>query len=131
MFCNDHITTILTCLDTILRFFSKKRCFLEAVKTSYIPPKLSLIHLRKYLISQNKNYIFMIRKNWNFCDQNLQFVATLLKCFKIFNFMFFNFDSSFFQNIFQCNIPLGRGFSTIPNLLNSLKCYSIKFFEIL
>ena len=37
-------------------------------------------------------------------------------------FMFLNFNSSFFQNIFHCNIPLGRGFPTIPYLLNSHDC---------
>ena len=40
----DHITTILTCLDTIPRFFSKKRWFLKTVKTRNIPLKLFLIY---------------------------------------------------------------------------------------
>ena len=41
-------------------------------------------------------------------------------------FMFLNFNSSFFQNIFHCNIPLGRGFPTIPYLLNSQNSYGSK-----
>ena len=64
----------------------------------------------------------MIRKNLSFCDQNLQFVAILSKKLNSFIFIFLNFDSSFFQNIFHCNIPLGHGFPAIPNLVNSFKC---------
>ena len=61
----------------------------------------------------------MIGEDLSFCDQNLQFVAIFLA--KNFHFSFFNFNSSFFLNIFHCNIPLGRGFPTPPNSLNKLK----------
>ena len=37
------------------------------------------------------------------------FSNILRKKLKIFIFVFFSFNSSFFQNIFLCNIPLGRG----------------------
>ena len=60
----------------------------------------------------------MIRKDRGFYDQNLQSVAILYKKLKIFIFIFFNLNSSFFQNTFHCNIPLGRDFPLIPNLLN-------------
>ena len=63
----------------------------------------------------------MIRKDLNFCDQILQPVHILDKTLKIFILIFFNFSSSFFQNIFRCNIPFGCGFSTKPNLWNSFK----------
>ena len=63
----------------------------------------------------------MIRKDLNFCDQILQPVHILDKTLKIFILVFFNFSSSFFQNIFRCNIPFGCGFSTKPNLSNSFK----------
>ena len=43
----DHVTTILTCLDTKTRFFLKK-LFLKSN---------SLLYLQKYPINQNKNYI--------------------------------------------------------------------------
>ena len=33
-----------------------------------------------------------------------------------FHFNFINFNSSLFQIVFDFNIPLGRGFLTIPNL---------------
>ena len=39
----------------------------------------------------------------------------------MFIFNFFNFKSSFFENISHCNISLDRGCSTIPNLLFSCK----------
>ena len=70
----------------------------------------------------------MIRKNLNFCDQILQPVHILDKTLKIFILTFSNFSSLFFQNIFGCNISLGCGFSTKPNLLiffKYLKGYSI------
>ena len=66
-----------------------------------------------------KNCIFMIRKDGSFCDQNFQFVAILHKKFKIFIFIFFSFNSSFFRNIFHCNIPLGREFPPMPDLFSS------------
>ena len=47
---------------------------LKTAKTSSISSN-SFLYLRKYLINQNKNYIFLIRKLLSFCDQNLQFVA--------------------------------------------------------
>ena len=47
------------------------------------------------------------------CDQNLQFVDILHKTLKMFIFIFFStLILLFFQNIFQSNIPLSRGFST-------------------
>ena len=64
----------------------------------------------------------MVKKDGSFCDQNLQFAVILHKELKIFIFIFFNFDSSFFQDIFRCNILLGRGFPAIPGFLNSSAC---------
>ena len=47
------------------------------------------------------------------CDQNLQFVDILQKTLKMFIFIFFStLILLFFQNVFQSNIPLSRGFST-------------------
>ena len=43
----------------------------------------------------------MIRKDGGFCDQNLESVAILDKKLKVFHPHFFNFNSSFFQNIFH------------------------------
>ena len=63
----------------------------------------------------------MIRKNSSFYNQNLLSLAILIKKLKVFIFMVFKLNSSFFQNIYHCNISLGRGFPTIPNLLNSFK----------
>ena len=57
-----------------------------------------------------------------FVIKNLQSAAILHKKMKILIFIFFNFNSSFFQNNFRCNIPLGLGFSTIPNSSRSFKC---------
>ena len=34
---------------------------------------------------------------------------------------FFDFNFSFYQNIFDCNIPLGRDIPTILNSLDSFK----------
>ena len=91
--------------------FSKKHWMLKTVKTSYISAN-SFLYLWKYLVKQNENYIFMIRKDWRFRDQNLQLksVVILDKKLKIFILIFFSFNSFFFQNIFHCNIPLGRVF---------------------
>ena len=50
----DHITTIVTCLDERPHFLKQKRRSSITVKTFYIPLN-SLLHLRNYLISQNKN----------------------------------------------------------------------------
>ena len=61
----------------------------------------------------------------SFCDRNVQSVAILHKKLNIFIFIVFNFNSSFFQHIFHCNIPLGHDFPTILNLLNYFK-YSKK-----
>ena len=57
----------------------------------------------------------------SFCDQNLQSVATSVKKLKIVIFIFFDFDSSFFQNIFHCNIPLGHDFPMMLSSSNSFK----------
>ena len=51
----------------------------------------------------------------------MQYVAILRKRLKISIFIFFNFNSTFSQNIFHSNILLGRGLRMIPNLLNSFK----------
>ena len=75
-----------------------------------------------------------------FCDQNLQFVDILQKTLKMFIFVFFFFFSTlillFFQNIFQSNIPLSRGFSTklfainkklyFKKELQTLKCFCVR-----
>ena len=77
---NDHITTILACWD-----INCQKCwFLKKVKTSHILA-ISLLYLWKYLINQNKKYL--IRKDWNFCDEKLQYFAILILLF--------------FQNIFH------------------------------
>ena len=60
----------------------------------------------------------MIRKERSFCNQNCKFVASLSKKLKIVIFILFIFNRSFFQSIFDCNIPFGRVFPTIPNLLS-------------
>ena len=75
--------------------FSKKRWFLKTARTFSILSS-TLLHLQKYYINQNKNYIFIIRKDWSFCDQNLKLVAILLKKVNIFVFIFCNFNFSFF-----------------------------------
>ena len=118
----------------IARFFCKICCslkckikryqrifLLKTAKTSSISSN-SFLYLRKYLINQNKNYTFLIRKVLSFCDQNLQFVSFQNKKLRIFIFIFFKFNSSLCQNIFHCNIPLTHGFTAIPNLLNCFKC---------
>ena len=74
---NDHITTMLTCSDKNPRFFKKTLSFTTS-KNFYIVSN-SLLYLRKYLINQNENCIFMTRKDWRLCDQNKQFVAILQK----------------------------------------------------
>ena len=51
----------------------------------------------------------------------MQSVAILHKhLLKLFIFIIFNFNSSFFTDIFHCNIRFSCGFSTISNLL--FKC---------
>ena len=45
-----------------------------------------------------------------------------IKRWKFSSSLFFNFNFSFFQNIFHLNIPLGRGFLKVSNLLNPVKC---------
>ena len=44
--------------------------------------------------------------------------VVLDKKLKIFVFILFNFDSSFFQNIFHLNISLGLDCPVISNILN-------------
>ena len=61
-------------------------------------PWNSLLYLRKYFANQNSNYIFMITKDYSFCDQNLQSVAILDKESTIF--IFFNFNSFFIPKYF-------------------------------
>ena len=106
---NDNITTIMTYFDTNLRFFPKKRWFLKTAKTFYIPSNF-LLYIRKHLIIQNKNKTWMIIKDWTFYDQNLQSVAILHKNWEFLSSYFLTFIILFFffQNIFRCNIPLGR-----------------------
>ena len=67
--------------------FAKKHWFLKTVKTFY-PLSKSLLYLWKYFINQNKNYIFMIKKDLSFYNKNLQSPAVLHKKLKIFNFFF-------------------------------------------
>ena len=45
---------------------------------SYIPWN-SLLYFQTFFINQNKNYIFMIKKDWRFCGKILQSVAILHK----------------------------------------------------
>ena len=61
-------------------------------------PSNSLLYLWKYFANQNSNYIFMITKDYSFCDQNLQSVAILDKESTIF--IFFNFNSFFIPKYF-------------------------------
>ena len=83
---NSNIITIMTCLDAN-PFFPEKRWFSKTVKTSY-KHSYSLLFLWEYLINQNQNCVFMIRKDWSFYDQNLQFIVILHKRFNIFIFIF-------------------------------------------
>ena len=113
---NYHITNILLYLDTNIHFFSKKMIFKNSKNLLH-----TLFYLSKYLMNQNKNNIFMIRKDWSFWVKNVHFVAELDKKLKILIFIFLKFSSFFSQNIFDFNILLGRGFSTAPNLLKFFK----------
>ena len=62
----------------------------------------------------------MTRKDDSFSDQNLQSVAVKKKV-KNFHLHFFNFNSSFSDKIFNCNVPVNHNFPAIPDLLNSFK----------
>lgn len=62
----------------------------------------------------------MVRKGCSFCDQNCNLQLFYIKNGN-FQRHFFKFNCSFYQNICHCDIPLGRGFSTISNLLNYFK----------
>ena len=44
-----------------------------------------------------KDYIFMIKEDWNFCEQTLQVLAFSNGMLRIFIFVFFNLISSFFK----------------------------------
>ena len=55
---NYHITNILLYLDTNIHFFSKKMIFKNSKNLLH-----TLFYLSKYLMNQNKNNIFMIRKD--------------------------------------------------------------------
>ena len=112
---NNYITTILTWLDTNPPSFL--HMYFRTVKTSSIPSN-SLLYLRKYLVHHNKDYIFMIRKDWGFCNQSLQYMAILYRVLRISILSFFNFWFFFFPKY----VPLSHGFPTIPDLLNSFKC---------
>ena len=70
------ITTILTFSNTKPRLFVKKYWFLTIGKTSYIPSNF-LSYIRNCFINQSKNYIFMIKKDGSFRDQNLQSTVIL------------------------------------------------------
>ena len=102
---------------------------MKTIKTSYIPPSSLSLSLSIYLslISSEISYNTKQKLHFNdlkglkFCERNFQYVAILRKRLEIFIFIFFNFNSAFFQNIFHCNILLGRGLPMIPNLSNSFK----------
>ena len=85
MFLTSPKRTFILLYIAMLRreppFISRKCCSLKTGKTSYISSN-SLLYLQKFFPNQNKDYIFMIRKDWSFCYQNLQFVAILHKIFK-------------------------------------------------
>ena len=51
-----------------------------------------------------KDYIFMIKEDWNFCEQTLQVLAFSNGMLRIFIFVFFNLISSFLKSIFHFNI---------------------------
>ena len=98
---NDHITAILTYSDTTYTPTYKLLVFLKSISSCYYIPSNSLLYLQKYAIDEYKNYIFMFGKDWSFCNQNLQYAAILHKKFKIFIFICFNFNSTFFSIIFS------------------------------
>ena len=79
-----------------------------------------LSYVQKYPINQSKTTVLWSEWSEVLPYQNLQSIAILHKKFTVFTFNFFNFNSSFFQNIVHCNIPLDRGFPRKPNTLNSL-----------
>ena len=111
---NDRIIIILTWSDTNPWVFFWTTLI---TKNSKIV-KLSLISLNIFYKSK-WNCIFMIRKDWIFCDQSLKLTT--------FIWIFFNFNFSFFfQNSFYRNIPLDRSFLMILNLTNSFKCSKYK-----
>ena len=47
-----------------------------------------------------KDYIFMIKEDWNFCEQTLQVLAFSNGKLRIFIFVFFNLISSFLKKYF-------------------------------
>ena len=57
----------------------------------------------------------MTRKDWNFCDQNLQFAAILHQKHKIYIIIFYNPKSSFFPKYFLLS------YSTRSWLSNDIK----------
>ena len=63
-------------------------------------------------------YDFVI-KDWN--------LQVFYKKLEIFIFIFFNFNSSCAQNTFCWNIPIDRGFPTMPNLLNHFNSWKSYF----
>lgn len=91
-----YYTTLLTCSDT-KPFFPENWWFLRTVKASCIP-SFFLLFWQRYFINQNKCYIFMIRNDWSFFDQNWQYLVW--SKLKNFILIFFNFNSLFLKNIF-------------------------------
>lgn len=115
---NNHIIIILTYLDTKPHFFLKNTGFDKSKNPLHIF-KLSLLYLHKCIINQNKNYIFIIRKDQGFCDQSCAICRFFLKKIENFHLPFL-----FFQNIFNCNIPLRhklQRYQIYYNLLNGVK----------
>ena len=106
---------ILSWLDINPRIFSKSSWFLKTVKNFFIPSN-SLLYLQKHLTNQNNNYIFIIRKDWNFA------ISSCIKSWKFSSSFIFNFNSSHFQNILYCKIALDGGFLATPIVLVSYKC---------
>ena len=61
-----------------------------------------------YVWVSHITYFNMLKLNLPFFLKK-EFSNILRKKLKILIFVFFSFNSSLFQNIFHCNIPLGRG----------------------
>ena len=103
------ISTSSKCLCIYIKFLKalKKTYHINMFrsKTPFFPkelltPSTFLLYLWKYFINQNENYIFMIRRDWNFCDVLLQAAVILHRKVKSFH------------------LPLGHGFSTMSKFNN-------------
>lgn len=69
---------------------------------------LKFLYLWKYFINQNKNNIFMTRKDWWFCEQNLQSVTSLHKKLRIFSTLILLFFKIISIAIFHSTVAFQR-----------------------